>query len=77
MKSKGSYPGVDSDALRREAPLQLRIGHELVSIWFDAQGIHFQHPEGRPTEGILPWDVAMAMSLLPGDGRRPVNTPAA
>ena len=54
--------------------MELRIGRETVSIWFDDSGIHFRQAEGRQTEGVLPWDVAMAMSLVPEELRRPQIT---
>jgi hypothetical protein len=77
MKDKGRHPGTAIHTPEIDAPLALQIGQEVVNIWFDAEGIHFRHPGGRSTEGILPWDLAMAMSLVPENKRRPLNTPAA
>ena len=57
--------------------LELQIGRALVNIWFDADGIHFGPRDGHSAEGLLPWDVAMAMSLIPDSVRRPINTSAA
>ena len=57
--------------------LELQIGRALVNIWFDADGIHFGPRDGDSAEGLLPWDVAMAMSLIPDSVRRPINTSAA
>ena len=76
MKSKG-LDSVEACGVRAGAelgfgllPLELRIGSEIVSIWLDDKGIHFRHPIGGHTEGVLPWDVAMAMSLVPEHARR-------
>lgn len=57
----GSHPPPDA----QESPLELRIGQERVDVWFDDRGIHFRQSEGKHTEGLLPWDTAMAMSLVP------------
>ncbi len=71
MDSKAQPQGAPPRAPSRSAAMELRIGRETVSIWFDDNGIHFRHAGGRQTEGILPWDVAMAMSLVPEELRRP------
>jgi hypothetical protein len=76
MNRKGVHPGEQSGSPPPNTSFELLIGHEVVSIWFDARGIHFQHPKGGRTEGVLPWDIAMAMSLVP-ESRRRFNTPAA
>ncbi len=77
---------MDSKARRRRAPMraptksaavELRIGQETVRIWFDDSGIHFRQARGHNTEGVLPWDVAMAMSLVPEDVRPLPTTPVA
>ncbi|MFQ5515287.1 MAG: hypothetical protein ACE5FG_12750 [Myxococcota bacterium] len=64
MISDAPHAGADVHG-GRNPTLELRVGRETVRIWFDSRGIHFRHPEGRRTEGVLPWDVALAMSLLP------------
>ncbi len=73
MDSKAQPQGAPPRALGHSAALELRIGHETVKIWFDDNGIHFRHAEGRQTEGVLPWDVAMAMSLVPEELRTPLT----
>lgn len=77
MNSKARRQGASSRALGKGALMELRIGHETVSIWFDENGIHFRQAEGGRTEGVLPWDVAMAMSLIPEKLRRPPTNPLA
>ena len=42
--------------------LQLRAGLP--------RGIHFCQEEGSSRESLLPWDVAIAMSLVPVERRR-------
>ena len=76
MNSKG-FESAESCEMRAGAehgfeslPLELRIGSEIVRIWLDDKGIHFRHPLGGRTEGVLPWDVAIAMSLVPEHARR-------
>ncbi len=75
MGGKANQPGPARSGAG--ASLELRIGQEVVDIWFDSQGIHFRHPRGKRTEGLLPWDVAMAMSLVPADRRPTLDTSVA
>ena len=74
MNSKAQPQGAPLPAPRHSAAVELRIGRETVSIWFDDHGIHFRHAGGEQTEGVLPWDIAMAMSLVPEELRRPQTT---
>ncbi len=74
MNSKAQPQGAPLSAPRHSAAVELRIGLETVSIWFDDNGIHFRHVGGGQTEGVLPWDIAMAMSLVPEELRRPQTT---
>jgi len=72
MDSKAQQQSAPTRALGQGAVLELQIGRETVDIWFDDNGIHFRHAEGTKTEGLLPWDVALAMSLVPEEVRRPL-----
>ena len=53
-----------------DVPWELRIGSDRIDVWFDQRGIHFRQREGGTTQGHLPWDLAIAMSLVPPE-RRP------
>lgn len=53
-----------------DAALELAIGDEVIEVRVDREGIHFRHAGGGAAEGCLPWDVAIAMSLLPEGLRR-------
>ncbi len=77
MNSKARHPGASTRPPGRESPLELHIGQVVVNIWFDAYGIYFRQDEEDAAEGVLPWDVAMAMSLMPEPVRRLIHTPAA
>ena len=46
-------------------PVELCIGREIIDVWLDEQGIHFRQEGAHAPEGVLPWGVAIAMSLLP------------
>ncbi len=50
-------------------PIELRIGSDRIDVFIDQSGIHFQQKHSV-TRGHLPWDVAIAMSLLPEGVRR-------
>ncbi len=62
MNAAGNRPcgGVRANLV----PIELRIGHEVIDVWLDEHGIHFQQEGGGPS-GVLPWGVAIAMSLVP------------
>ncbi len=51
-------------------PVELRIGPERIEVWLDQRGIHFRQDDGSVREGVLPWELAIAMSLVPGEWRR-------
>ncbi len=51
-------------------PVELRIGPERIEVWLDQRGIHFRQEEGSSRESLLPLDVAIAMSLVPGERQR-------
>ena len=56
-------------------PVELCIGREIIDVWLDEQGIHFRQEGAHASEGVLPWGVAIAMSLLPpGLPRMPTVT---
>jgi hypothetical protein len=48
-----------------DAPIELRIGAEVIDVWLDDDGIHFRQ-EGTSAGSVLPWGIAIAMSLVPG-----------
>jgi hypothetical protein len=48
-----------------DAALELAVGDEVIAVRIDRFGLHFRHRAGSSTEGHLPWDVALALSLLP------------
>ncbi len=50
-------------------PVELQIGPERIDVWLDHRGIHFCQEEGSSRESLLPWDVAIAMSLVPVERR--------
>ena len=47
-----------------DVPIELRIGAEVIDVWLDEDGIHFRQ-EGATAGGVLPWSIAIAMSLVP------------
>jgi hypothetical protein len=60
---------------RASVPVELCIGREVIDVWLDEQGIHFRQEGAHAPEGVLPWGVAIAMSLLPpGLPRMPTAT---
>ncbi len=70
MNGSTDCRGGDRRANERGVPLELVIGRETIRVWLDDAGIHFRHADGSPTEGHLPWSVAIAMSLIPADSPR-------
>lgn len=59
-------PACSSD----DAALELAVGGEVIEVRVGREGIHFRHARGGAPEGWLPWDVAIASSLLPESLRR-------
>jgi hypothetical protein len=60
---------------RAGVPVELCIGREIIDVWLDEQGIHFRQEGAHASEGVLPWGLAIAMSLLPpGLPRMPTAT---
>ncbi len=57
-----------------DAALELVVGDEVIEVRVDREGIHFRHASGEASEGCLPWDVAIAMSLLPEGVRRSASS---
>jgi hypothetical protein len=52
-------------------PVELCIESQTIQVWLDHSGIHFL-PVGRGvTRGHLPWEIAIAMSLIPPGLQRP------
>ena len=70
MSRSADCRGGDRRANSRGVPLELVIGRETIRVWLDDAGIHFRHADGSPTEGHLPWSVAIAMSLIPANSPR-------
>ena len=64
-----------SDATRGSrrdgCPVELWLGAEKIEVWLDAGGIRFRQPKrtGGASEGVLPWDVALALALVPDEWR--------
>ena len=77
MNSKARQLGAARPAPRGSNAVELQIGRDVVDIWFDDNGIHFRGHGDRHTEGVLPWDIAMAMSVVPEQLRRTPRTPLA
>ena len=50
-------------------PLQLQLGPETVEVWLDCDGLHFRQPGQQSAVGHLPWERAIAMSLVPEEWR--------
>jgi hypothetical protein len=62
-------------AHRAGVPVELCIGREIIDVWLDEYGIHFRQEGAHAPEGVLPWGVAIAMSLIPpGLPRMPTVT---
>ena len=55
------------EAGRAGVPVELCIGREIIDVWLDENGIHFRQEGAHAPEGVLPWGIAIAMSLLPPD----------
>jgi hypothetical protein len=45
--------------------LQLKIGSETVDVRVGLDGLRFSDPHAPSTEGVLLWDEAIALALLP------------
>ena len=69
MKMNGTRKRLLQLAHDPVVPIELHIGSDRIDVWLDHSGIHFRQGDGRVTEGHLPWDVAIAMSLLPAELR--------
>jgi hypothetical protein len=63
-----------SSSREDEAALELAVGNEVIEVRVDRSGIRFRHPRAGSVEGHLPWDVALALSLLPETLRRASRT---
>lgn len=46
-----------------QVPVELRIGAERIDVWLDDRGIHFRQDDASVSEALLPWDLAIAVSL--------------
>jgi hypothetical protein len=71
MIDRGSAPALlrPSSAAKDDAALELAVGNEVIEVRVDRSGIRFRH-SGGSVEGHLPWEVALALSLLPEPLRR-------
>jgi hypothetical protein len=57
--------------------LHLQIGSDTVEVRIGEEGLSFVHP-GRPSpEGVLAWEEAVALAMLPKRARRTGARPAA
>lgn len=65
MVIDGTRQGMVHPAAGEGVPLELQIGEERVGVWLDGQGIHFQPASRGLIGGLLPWDLALAMALVP------------
>lgn len=65
MVIDGTRQGMVHPSDGEGVPLELQIGEERVGVWIDGQGIHFQPADRGLNGGLLPWDVALAMALVP------------
>ena len=63
--SREAHGDPDHRAHIRGLALKLHIDGEMIDVWLDDTGIHFSQPDGTHTQGHLPWDIAIAMSLVP------------
>lgn len=79
MIDRGSAPAVlrPSSARQDDAALELTVGNEVIEVRVDQSGIRFRHPAPGSVEGHLPWEVAIALSLLPEPLRRLSRTTSA
>lgn len=50
--------------------LELIIGDQRIEVRLDEAGILFRQPGSALAQGLLPWDMAIAQSLLPEARRR-------
>lgn len=71
MQMNGTRARLVTLARDELVPVELRIGSDRIDVWIDHRGIHFRQEDGRGTEGHLPWELAIALSLVPQEGRRP------
>lgn len=65
MQMNGTRTRLVSLARDELVPVELHIGSNRIDVWLDHRGIHFRQEDGSVTEGHLPWEVAIAMSLVP------------
>ncbi len=70
MVINGSRRGLVSMSDGEGIPVQLRIENETIQVWLDHSGIHFLPVGQGIARGHLPWEVAIAMSLIPRDLQR-------
>ena len=66
---RASVLPTDDESEKIGVDLKLCFGLEVIEVRLDAFGIHFSHEDGG-AQGHLPWDTALAMSLLPPGVRR-------
>jgi hypothetical protein len=64
MNGTREFPAQAASGPVGDVPLELQIGSDRIDVWFDQRGIHFRQRDGS-TQGHLPWDLAIAMSLVP------------
>ncbi len=57
--------------------LLLQIGSDTIEVQIAEDGIRFRHPETQTPEGVVGWEEALALSMLPDRARRCGARPAA
>lgn len=67
MQMNGTRARLVSLARDELVPVELCIGSHRIDVWLDHRGIHFRQQDGAVAEGHLPWEVAIAMSLVPAE----------
>jgi len=70
MKMNGTRARLVSLAHGEQVPIELTFGSQRIDVFIDHRGIHFRQENGSAAEGHLPWDLAIAMSLVPEAMRR-------
>jgi hypothetical protein len=50
--------------------LHLEVGAETIEVSIGNDGIRFRHPGSADPEGLLGWEEAIALSVLPAQVRR-------
>lgn len=54
----------------RPLRVHLELGDETIEVSIGPEGIRFRHPGSTSPEGVLGWEEAIALSVLPERARR-------